>query len=64
MLEGDCRGMPVVICSDSQATLYALDGHLVRSRAVLRCRGLLGELTRASSVSLLWVPGHSEVIGN
>ena len=35
MLEGDCRKMPVVICSDSQATLCALDGYLVRSREVL-----------------------------
>ena len=64
MLEGDCRGSPVVICSDSQAALGALDGYLVRSREVLRCRGLLGELARANSVSLLWVPGHWGVIGN
>ena len=65
MLEGDCRGLPVVICSDSQAALDgALDGYLVRSREVLRCRGLLGELARANSVSLLWAPGHSGVIGN
>ena len=27
------------------------------SREVLRCRGLLGELARGNSVSLLWVPG-------
>ena len=50
MLEGDCRGMAVVICSDSQDTLCALDGYLVRSREVLRCRELLGELARANSV--------------
>ena len=61
MLEGDCRGMPVVICSDSQAALH---GYMVRLREVLRCRGLLGELARANSVSLLWVPEHSGVIGN
>ena len=64
MLEEDCRGMPVVICFNSQATLCALDGYLVRSREVLQCRELLGELARANSVSLLWVPGHSGVIGN
>ena len=39
-------------------------GYLVRSREVLQCRGLLGELARADSVSLLWVPGNSGVIGN
>ena len=64
MLKGDCRGMPVVICSDSQTALGALNGNLVRSREVLRCRRLLGELARANSVSLLWVPGHSGVIRN
>ena len=39
MLEEYCRGMPLVIYSDSQATLVALDGYLVRSREVLRCYG-------------------------
>ena len=62
MLKGDSRGMPVVICFDSQVTLCALDGYLVRSREVHRCRRLLGELVRANSVSLLWVPGHLGVI--
>ena len=56
--------MPAVICSDSKTALCALDGYLVRSREELRCRGLLGELARANSVSLLWVPRHSGVIGN
>ena len=41
-----------------------MDGYLVRSREVLRYRGHLGELARENLVSLLWVPGHSEVIGN
>ena len=31
MLERDCRGLPVAICSDSQGALGALDGYLVRS---------------------------------
>ena len=53
MLERDCRGMPAVICSNSQAALGALDGYLVRSREVLRCRELLGKLERANSVSFL-----------
>ena len=64
MLEGDCRGKPVVIYPDSQAALGALDGYLVRSREVLRCRELLGKLSRANSVRLLWVPGHFGVVGN
>ena len=59
ILERDCRGNPVVICSDSQAALGALDGYLVRSREVLCCRELLGELSRANSDRLLWVSWHS-----
>ena len=31
---------------------------------MLRCRRFLGKLARVNSVSLLWVPGHSGVIGN
>ena len=54
MLEGDCRRKPVVICSDSQVTLGALAGYLVRSRDALRCRKL----------QCLWVSGHSGVVGN
>ena len=45
--------MPVLICSDYQADICLLDGYLVRSRQVLRCRGLLGELERAYLDELL-----------
>ena len=48
MLEKGCRGLPVVIGSNSLAALGALDGYLVRPRQVLRCRGLLGELERVN----------------
>ena len=51
-----CRGKPVVICSDSQAALRALDGHLVRSREVLRCRKLLEALSRANSLQRSYRP--------
>ena len=54
----------MLICSDRQAALGALNGYLVRSREVLRFRGLLGELARTNSASLLWVPGYSIGIGN
>ena len=48
MLEKGCRGLPVVIGSNSLAALGALDGYLVRSSEVLRFRGLLEELARAN----------------
>ena len=41
-----------------------MDGYLVRSREVLRCRELLEVLSRANSMRLLWVPGHFGVVGN
>ena len=43
MLEEDCRGMPVVICFNSQAALGELDRYLFRSREVLRCKEFLGK---------------------
>ena len=51
----------VLVCSDCQG---ALGGYLVRSREVLYCREPLGELSRASSVKLLRVPGRSGVVVN
>ena len=64
MLERYCRGKPLVICSDSQSTLEALNGYLVRSREVLWRKELLGELSRANSLRLLWVPMQFGVVRN
>ena len=47
------QNIAVVTCSDSEAPLGALDGYLVGSCEVLRYKGLLGDLARANSISLL-----------
>ena len=58
LMEG-IRNHPIVICLDSQAALMALDGFLITSKEVLKCRELLEEVAVNNSVNLLWVLGHS-----
>ena len=54
-----------MIFSDSQAAIRSLSGFLISSRIVRECRRCLDLLSvRFTSVSLVWVPGHSEIPGN
>jgi ribonuclease HI len=57
----DCK---IVICSDSQAALKALDSPSIKSCSVLNCFQALQEISVANSVQLTWVPGHSDIVGN
>lgn len=52
------------ICSDSQAALKALSAVRIDSGLVLECRKAIQTLTNKSVVSLMWVPGHSNIRGN
>ncbi|KAJ8978928.1 hypothetical protein NQ317_002989 [Molorchus minor] len=52
------------IFSDSQAALKALTNPKVTSRLVWECQKELENLTDYNRVTLLWVPGHSEIQGN
>ena len=54
----------IVICSDSQAALGALGAACCKSAVVRDCQDALCRVARCNSVSLLWVPGHSNVPGN
>jgi ribonuclease HI len=54
----------LVICSDSQASLRALDSCVVRSRQIAECRSLIAAVSRFRAVQLMWVPGHMGVSGN
>ena len=54
----------IVICSDSQAALKALQSPKTTSRLVIDTVTVLKELSVFNSVRLLWVPGHSGVDGN
>ena len=54
----------VFICSDSKAALQALQAYKIESLLVYECRNVLQKLSEFNSVTLLWVPGHSDIEGN
>jgi len=50
--------------SDSQSILKALDNPKIVSRQVWECAQGLNELAKVNFVNLIWVPGHSGILGN
>ena len=54
----------ITICSDSQAALKALAAAKTTSQLVLETMKALTELSIHNCVRLLWVPGHSGIVGN
>ena len=52
------------ILSDSQAALKALNSYRFTSKITLECLNDLISLARKNKVELLWVPGHTGIIGN
>lgn len=55
----------VDIYSDSQAALLSLGNATIKSGIVEDCRNTLSLVkTRGFQVSLIWVPGHTEIEGN
>jgi ribonuclease HI len=54
----------VFICSDSQAALKALNSYKFESKLVVECWHLLQAFSAINAVTLVWVPGHSDILGN
>ena len=54
----------MVIASDSPAALKAFVSMMLKSRLVLEDRRNLNKLGRRDQLKLIWVPGHSELLGN
>jgi len=54
----------IKICSDSQASLKALQSHCFTSKTTIECLDSVTNLARNNKVNLIWVPGHSNVEGN
>ena len=52
------------ILSDSKAALLALTSTEVKFKLVWDCIKLIKELSTDNVVTLIWVPGHSNVFGN
>jgi ribonuclease HI len=55
---------PVLIFSDSQVALRALDGPKVTSILITECLKALSGLAGRNEVILAWVPGHCGIPGN
>jgi ribonuclease HI len=54
----------ILIFYDSQAALKALSGLKVTSRLVAECLDALYALESLNEVTLIWVPGHQDILGN
>jgi ribonuclease HI len=63
LMEG-YHGKTIDICSDSQASLKTISSVQFKSKLVLECRKLLMSLAETNTVTLIWVPGHTNVQGN
>ena len=55
---------PIYICTDSQAALKSLAKHRFNSSLVLECWNLVKNVANYCEITLIWVPGHSGIIGN
>jgi hypothetical protein len=53
------HGKIIDIGSDSQASLKAVSSDKFESKLVFECRKLLMSLAETNSVTLIWVPGHT-----
>lgn len=60
----DFRNKSFVICIDSQAAINALNSSTITSKLVSDCLTKLKSLANSCHITLCWVPGHSDVMGN
>jgi ribonuclease HI len=58
------RNKRILIFSDSQAALKALNSPKVASRLVVECTDALSALADRNKVTLMWVPGHCVILCN
>ena len=65
LLARDTNNSAIDIYSDSQSAIQAISGLRVTARTVLTCRDTLSTLvSHSNAVTLHWVPGHYDVMGN
>ena len=64
MLRDGIMGTSIVICSDSQAALKALNKTEMKSKIVWECYGNLQKLGENNDLAVSWVPGHCGIAGN
>ena len=54
----------ISIYVDSQAAIKALQSTSIRSKLVKICKKRLDDISAANTVTLCWVPGHTDISGN
>ena len=57
-------GTSIVVCSDSQAALKALNKTEMKSKLVWECYANLQKLGENNDLAIIWVPGHFGIDGN
>jgi len=58
------KGRCIRICTDSQASIMALENPCTTSKLVKEAKETLNELARNNKVFIIWIPGHSGYRGN
>ena len=70
---GPSRSVSKLCWRETCVNLLCQSGHYGKGKGIrvpsqikggAKLQGTIGELSRANSVKLLWVPGHSRVVGN
>ena len=60
----DIKRRLINICSDSKVAFQTFDLTYINSKEVMSCRLKLEMLAANNEIRMIWVPEHSEIIGN
>lgn len=60
----NASGKDIYICTDSQTAIVAIRSLIVDSRAVRECKIALNAIGDENKVTIIWVPGHEDILGN
>ena len=64
LLSDDYTNTKIIILSDSQASLKALDSTKIKTRTIQEAVETLNRLGECNDLSLMWIPAHSDYEGN
>ena len=64
LVQDNVRGRCIRICTDSQASIMALDNPSTKSNLVREAKRTLNELSKENEVIITWIPGHTGYTGN
>lgn len=64
LVRAEVQDKCICICTDSQASIMALENPCTKSKLVQETKNALNELARFNKVVITWIPGHSGYRGN